>query len=152
MYRFNQHSFVGGQLDRGLMGRQDLERYFQGASKLENFIVRKQGNITKRRGTEMIADLADVFKNGARVEYSRLIPFSYEITGGYYALFIVSDKANKELLIIGERGIVTRIAHDYEGEELSSIGYTQSGDVLFMVHKNHPPRKLSRLKSSQNQD
>lgn len=152
MYRFNQHSFVGGQLDRGLMGRQDLERYFQGASKLENFIVRKQGNITKRRGTEMIADLADVFKNGARVMYSRIIPFSYEITGGYYALFIVSDSSDKKLLIIGKNGVVTEMEHDYEGAELGSIGYTQSGDVLFIVHKNHPPRKLTRIKSSQNPD
>lgn len=152
MYRFNQHSFVGGQLDRGLMGRQDLERYFQGASKLENFIVRKQGNITKRRGTEMIADLSDVFNNGAKVAYSRLIPFSYEITGGYYALFLVSKSANKKLLIIGEGGIVTEMEHDYEGVELGSIGYTQSGDVLFIVHKNHPPRKLTRLKSQSSPD
>lgn len=144
MYRFNQHSFVGGQLDRGLMGRQDLERYFQGASKLENFIVRKQGNITKRRGTEMIADLSNIFGNGSKITHSRLIPFAYEISGGYYILFAVSRRNDKKMLVISDEGIVTTLDHDYGGEELASIGYAQSGDVLFLVHKNHAPRKVTR--------
>lgn len=111
MYRFNQHSFVGGQLDRGLMGRQDLERYFQGASKLENFIVRKQGNIIKRRGTEMMADLGDLFGTGENIAYSRIIPFSYEITGGYYLLLAESsgDSPKRGGFILSDLGLQHKI-------------------------------------------
>ncbi len=208
MYRFNQHSFVGGQLDRGLMGRQDLERYFQGASKLENFIVRKQGNITKRRGTEMIADLSDLFGTGNAIAYSRIIPFSQEITEGYYLLlaeednpaageesssggttikgaYVLSDKGLLHQVTTtksfedktetskthrwlktcthdettgteerdGEDGMVQtwtvaesvepfRIEVPYNGAEFKEIGFNQSGDTLFLVHKNHPPAKV----------
>lgn len=105
MYRFNQHSFVGGQLDRGLMGRQDLERYFQGASKLENFIVRKQGNVTKRRGTEMIADLSDLFGTGESIAYSRILPFSYDITSGYYLLLAESTASETGCFILSDNGV-----------------------------------------------
>lgn len=214
MYRYNQHSFVGGQLDRGLMGRQDLERYFQGASKLENFIVRKQGNITKRRGSEMMADLGDLFGTGDAIAYSRIIPFSYEISGGYYLLFAESsgdthkrgtfvitdtglqhkftitkskldesgaeteEKEESEVRnflplptytteystetreIKNEEGVVIAIETwrvitvtapaiintPYTGEEFAEIGYNQSGDTLFLAHKNHPPTKIVNSK------
>lgn len=209
MYRYTQHSFVGGQLDRGLMGRQDLERYFQGASVLDNFLVRKQGNITKRRGTEMIADLADLFGTGEAIAYSRIIPFAQDISGGYYVLlaestagtngcFIISDDGiqhkktttktkldengndtdDQEILeshnflpsstytteetqeikeIKDENGNIVSsetwrietqttpvsIKTPYLGSEFNEVGYNQSGDTLFFVHKNHPPAKLT---------
>lgn len=210
MYRFNQHSFVGGQLDRGLMGRQDLERYFQGASKLENFIVRKQGNITKRRGSEMMADLGDLFGTGDAIAYSRIIPFSQEISSGYYLLFAEStgQTPKRGVFVLSDKGlqhkyVITKTKLDADGNETSEkeevigynefftpvyttensteqreikdesgnivgvetwkvvavttpysldlpyhgsqyddIGFTQSGDTLFLVHKGHPPLKV----------
>lgn len=208
MYRYNQHSFVGGQLDRGLMGRQDLERYFQGATKLENFIVRKQGNITKRRGTEMIADLADLFGTGNAIAYSRIIPFSQEITDGYYLLLAEEDSPAageesssggttiKGAYVLSDKGLLHQVTttksfgdktetsktqhwlktctHDeststeerdvedgmvqtwtvtetiepfrievpYNGDEFKEIGFNQSGDTAFLVHKSHPPAKV----------
>lgn len=57
MYKHTQRSFAGGRLDAELMGRQDLAKYFQGASELKNFTVRRQGYISKRRGTDLAADL-----------------------------------------------------------------------------------------------
>lgn len=52
-----QNSWVGGRLDAELMGRQDLERYRQGASELKNFVVRRQGYISKRTGTDFVCSL-----------------------------------------------------------------------------------------------
>lgn len=202
MYRYNQHSFVGGQLDRGLMGRQDLERYFQGASKLENFIVRKQGNITKRRGSEMIADMGDLFGTGDAIAYSRLIPLARDISAGYYILFAESASGERGCFLISDNGIQCnvktartlldadgnptgateesesirfskaarysdeytqedegeygevqrwKVAEEatpnaieipYAGSEFSEIGFNQSGDTVFLVHRNHPPAKI----------
>ena len=68
MWKRTQHSFVGGMLDRDLMGRQDLEKYFKGASVLENFLVKRQGGISKRRGTALQASLKNLL--GATVTYS----------------------------------------------------------------------------------
>jgi hypothetical protein len=39
------------------MGRQDMDRYGRGATLLKNFLVRRQGCISKRRGTDLTADL-----------------------------------------------------------------------------------------------
>ena len=43
MWKYTQHSFAGGQLDADLMGRQDLAKYFIGATTLDNFISMRQG-------------------------------------------------------------------------------------------------------------
>ena len=54
-----QRSFAGGQIDKDLTGRQDLAKYAQGCIALENFKVRKQGNVVKRAGTDLAADHGD---------------------------------------------------------------------------------------------
>ena len=48
-----QRSFSGGMLDKDLMGRQDLAKYSQGCLTLENFKVRKPGNVVQRAGTDL---------------------------------------------------------------------------------------------------
>lgn len=65
MWKFTQRSWVGGRLDAELMGRQDLQKYFQGASELKNFTIRRQGNLSKRRGTELTADLKNLLGRSA---------------------------------------------------------------------------------------
>ena len=57
LWKNTQHAFTAGQLDTHVMGRQDMERYFKGATLLKNFLVRRQGCISKRRGTDLTADL-----------------------------------------------------------------------------------------------
>ena len=57
LWKNTQHAFIAGQLDANVMGRQDMDRYFKGATLLKNFLVKRQGCITKRRGTDLTADL-----------------------------------------------------------------------------------------------
>lgn len=57
LWKSTQHSFAAGQLDALVMGRQDMDKYFRGATRLENFLVRRQGCISKRRGTDLSASL-----------------------------------------------------------------------------------------------
>ena len=57
IWKNTQHSFAAGQLDAHVMGRQDMERYFKGATLLKNFLVKRQGCISKRRGTDLTANL-----------------------------------------------------------------------------------------------
>ena len=53
MLRVNpiQNSFTAGELSPWLMGRSDIDRYFTGGEKLENFMIRNQGGITFRPGS-----------------------------------------------------------------------------------------------------
>ena len=57
LWKNTQHAFTAGQLDTHVMGRQDMDRYFKGATLLKNFLVKRQGCISKRRGTDLTADL-----------------------------------------------------------------------------------------------
>ncbi len=84
-----QRSFVGGQIDKDLTGRQDLNRYSQGCLALENFKVRKQGNVIKRAGTDLVCDFSRCLGNLAAdaIGTARLVPLIQERESGYYMLF-----------------------------------------------------------------
>lgn len=208
MWKYTQHSFAGGQLDRDLMGRQDLAKYFIGATTLENFIVKRQGCLEKRRGTELTTDLAGIFGKDASGENisigaAILIPFTYEKEGGDI-LLIATQKGGTaaNIFVISRDGILTRrvktnmdgdivedtmtweheagkaseatfdyvidettgqpvealftteyntvaIETPYTGEELQDIVATQSGDIIFMAHQNHPFARLTRKSATE---
>ena len=110
MYKHTQRSFAGGRLDRELMGRQDLAKYFTGASEITNMLVRRQGNLAKRRGTDFAADLTGILGNKmecgldyGRVELGahRLLPLVGEREQGYYVLLA----GRRAFLLDSRRGI-----------------------------------------------
>ena len=86
LWRNTQHSWKGGQFDRSLMGRSDLAKYPESASVLENFIVKRQGCISKRRGTDEAADLTNLLGGRVKPMKAKLIPLVYERDEGYYVL------------------------------------------------------------------
>lgn len=94
MYKHTQRSFAGGFLDASLMGRQDLAKYFTGSSRLDNFRVRRQGCISKRSGTDFVADLSGLMagftKNSNRRSFAgmRLFPLVQSASSGYYLLIV----------------------------------------------------------------
>lgn len=86
LWKNTQHSWKGGQFDRALMGRSDLAKYPEAASVLENFIVKRQGCISKRRGTDEVADLKNLLGGTVKPMKLKLIPLVYEKSEGYYVL------------------------------------------------------------------
>lgn len=204
MWKYTQHSFAGGQLDKDLMGRQDLAKYFIGATTLENFVVKRQGCLEKRRGTELTTDLDGIFGKDAYGENvaigaAILMPFTYEKTGGNIVLLATPETGETARLFVFSRdGVLmtcTRTRQDgtgepeiemlwshyferareeetrteideetglpvdvtysltyavigietpYKADELQDIVATQSGDIVFMAHQNHPFARLTR--------
>ena len=110
MFKQTQRSFAGGWLDRELMGRTDLAKYYTGASKLENFLVRRQGNLAKRRGTGLCAKIRNILgrlldmstgeESTLAIGTSRLVPLVYEREVGYYALL-----TGRKAFIVGDKGV-----------------------------------------------
>jgi hypothetical protein len=119
MFKQTQRSFAGGWLDRELMGRTDLAKYYNGASKIENFLVRRQGNLAKRRGTDLAADLTGILGTGRQLGAYRLVPVSQSREKGYYVL--LADR--RAFLLDTARGILCadgkwrRAAPPYEAPE-----------------------------------
>ena len=91
LWKNTQHAFIAGQLDANVMGRQDMDRYFKGATLLKNFLVKRQGCISKRRGTDLTADLDGLLGttyDGTPIvpDKMRLVPVTNGDDGRYLVL------------------------------------------------------------------
>jgi hypothetical protein len=52
--RMIQNNFSGGEISPLLHGRSDLQAYYKGCAKAENFIVTKEGTLRKRNGFRVL--------------------------------------------------------------------------------------------------
>ena len=173
-YNYIQTSFLAGELGAKLEGRVDLNEYLQGAKEITNGIVMPQGGIHRRQGTEYITNqvtavlLEDATTPtlGATFDISediKIIPFNYAV-GESYIIIIGHDTANSEswiaILNAADNSVISSFSKagggtDYPGfknfnsvSELADVKYAQSGDILWMVHPNHPPIILQRTSAT----
>ena len=137
--RIIQNSFNAGEISPLMYGRVDFPRYQNGVETLENWFLQTQGGVTRRWGTEYIADAKDM------TAAVRLIPF--EFAGEVFCLIELGDLYIRIHRIYPAAAAVdvTPTVTLYSASELFEIQYAQSGDVIFLTHGNHPVRKLSRL-------
>jgi hypothetical protein len=132
-------SFVSGELGAKLDGRTDFTKYGTGCKQLKNFLVHPQGAATRRVGTQFIAEV----KSSAAK--TRLIPFEFSTTQTYILEFgntyirFFKDKGQ-----ILDSGSPYEISSPYLTAELFDIKFSQSADVMYIVHPNHETMKLSR--------
>jgi hypothetical protein len=135
-----QTNFTAGELTPKLKGRVDLSKYANGVQTLKNFTVYPQGGATRRTGTKFIREV----KTSAN--FTRLIPFEFSTVQSYILEF-----GNQYIRFYKDEGIIVdgssvpiEVVTPYTAAQLSAIQFTQSADVLYLVHPNHAPRKLSR--------
>ncbi len=135
-----QNSFNGGEVSPSLYGRFDDQKYAMGAATVRNFICLPQGPVANRPGFAFVR--AAKYAEKA----VRLIPFVYSSEqtmalefGDKYIRFHTEGKT-----LINEDGTPYEIASPYEEADLFAIHYTQSADVLTLVHPSHAPMELRR--------
>lgn len=131
-------SFAAGELSPAMYGRTDIAKYDIGAAKLKNFMVLRYGGVTNRPGTRFIAQTAGNKK-------AVLLPFRYNVEQN----FIIEITAGKirfytQGALVTKDGEPYEITNNYSEDELETIKYTQSADVMFLVQPNHPPATLTR--------
>lgn len=135
-----QRSFTSGEIAPGLRSRADLVKFTTGLAKCENFLVRAQGGVYSRPGFKFIGEVGD------SATAVRLIPFSFSTEQTYVLVF-----QNNTIRIIKNGGFVLsgglpyEVTTTYTTAQLPYIGFTQSADVMTLVHPDHPPRNLNRL-------
>ena len=153
-----QRSFAGGQLDKDLMGRQDLAKYSQGCLTLENFKVRKQGNVVKRSGTDLVCDFSHILSWDHPPANAKLIPLIQERESGFYILltggyaFLVSPEGVKNVDDTWTREPFPVTEDDnlqpyfievpFSDEDLKMLDWCQSGDTIFFAHRLYPPGRI----------
>ena len=132
-------NFTAGQLSDRLDGRTDIAKYANGCKKLQNFLIHAHGGATRRPGTEFVAEV----KNSANA--TRLIPFEFNVEQAYVLEF--GDQYFRIYRNGGQvvsSGSAVEVATSYTSSELDEIKFTQSADVMYVVHPDHPVRKISR--------
>lgn len=76
-FRAAQTNFSRGELAPHLYGRFDVEAWQSAVRKARNVMVLKYGGLTKRPGTELVAEVLDM------TEGNRLLPFQFSLTQTY---------------------------------------------------------------------
>ena len=135
-----QTNFTAGELTPRLKGRVDVNKYQNGVQLLKNFIIMPQGGVYRRPGTKFINEV----KNSAN--FTRLIPFEFSTIQAY-----VLEFGNQYIRIYRDGGLVVdgngdaiEVATPYLTGDLRLLQFTQSADILYIVHPGYKPRKLSR--------
>ena len=137
---FAKQNFTAGELSPRLFGRTDLGRYDNGASTIENFLIQPHGGLTRRPGTRFIREVKDSTKVG------RLIPFQFNVTQAYilefseYCIRVYKDGG----IIVDDSSNPIEIVHPYSEADLPLIKFAQTADIMYLVHPDFAPRKLTR--------
>ncbi len=135
-----KNSFVAGELSPRLDGRDDLDQYFQGMKLCENFIVLPHGGVMRRSGSRFVATTKNQSKK------TRLIDFQVSTDQAYVCEFgdtYIRFYAN-EGQIESSPGVPAEVVSPYTEDDIADIHYQQDQDVMFLVHEDYPPYKLSR--------
>lgn len=136
-----QSNFGSGEFSPLLYGRVDAERYKSGLAKCENFVPTIQGGLTRRPGTYFVKEVKD------SSDFTRLIPFEFSTEQAYILEFgdqyirFYKDNGNIE----SSPGVPYEIVSPYASADLPLIKYVQSADVLYVLHPDYAPRKISRF-------
>ena len=128
-----------GELSPLLEGSPDLEAYFEGASRLENFQILRQGGIRRSAGSRHVAFAKHADRDVALIPFEASVDDAYmlEVGDGYIRVY----KGHDQVL---DGGVPVEIATPFTVSDIRSIHYTQSSDVLFLFHGSYQQRLLSR--------
>lgn len=135
-----QVSFNQGEWSPLTYGRADVEQRAKALQYCRDFLPCMQGPLTRRPGT---AYVAVVKGNATTVRFQRFVfsttqAYVLEFTDG--AIRFYTDGGQ---LLSG--GVPYEVATPYTADAIWGLNFTQSADVLYIVHPIFAPRKLSRL-------
>jgi hypothetical protein len=136
-------SFNAGELTEQVDARSDVAKYSSGCRVLENMIPRSYGSATRRPGFKYVDDANSVST------ISRMIDFEYSDSIAYQIEF----SALKCRFFFGgetlqSAGVDVTLVTPYLAEDLYSLQYKQANDVMWLVHPDYAPRKLTRTSAT----
>ena len=140
MVAFIQRSFAGGEISPEVGARADMVKYATGVQQCLNFRVMKYGGLQYSAGSYFITEVKDSSKKVRLIEFVFSTEVRYVLEFGDQYIRVIKDG-----LYVLDDGVPVEITTDYLEAELDDIGYAQSGDVMTIAHKNHPPAELSRV-------
>lgn len=129
-------NFTAGELSPELYSRTDLAKYAAGARTVRNFLVKRQGGLDNRPGTELV-------RNFAGYDVIRLLPFVFNDSQTYVLMFsyLQLQFIRNGAMVGAPYSIVT----PYAVGDLAGLQITQSADVVTIVHPSYAVYELARI-------
>ena len=132
-------NFTAGELSPRLDGRTDVSKYFNGCKTLQNFVIHPHGGSSRRPGTKFVREVK------TSSNFTRLIPFEFNVTQAYILEFGENYfRIHKDGGTVISGGNPVEVATVYTSAQVSEIKFTQSADVMYLVHPSHPVQKITR--------
>lgn len=139
-----QPNFSKGEIAETLGARTDLAAYQAALRKCRNAIVSPYGGVMNRPGTTFLAQTAGN-------EIARLIRFKFNSSDTYALEF-----THLKMRVFRNGGIVLNtggpsvgqpfeLVTPFTRDQIFDLVYTQSADVMDIVHPSHKPQKLKRF-------
>ena len=133
------NNFTAGELSPRLEGRTDVNKYFNGCKKLQNFLIHPHGGASRRPGTKYVNSVK------TSSNFTRLIPFEFNVEQAYILEFGEQYfRIHKDGGTVVSGGSPVEVATVYTSAQVSEIKFTQSADVMYLVHPSHPVQKITR--------
>jgi hypothetical protein len=133
-----QPSFNQGEWSPLTYGRADIQQRAKAMQLCREFIPQIQGPITRRGGTWYTAPAKVVKPRLQRFQFNTTQAYILEFGANYVRFFV-----NGGQLLSG--GVPYEVATPYGINDIPGLNFTQSADVLYIVHPSYPPKTLSRL-------
>jgi len=140
-FEFVQTNFTAGELSPRLKGRLDFNDFFNGVAEQLNFVTVPFGGVTRRPGTRFAAEVKDSSKE------TRLIPFQFSTVQSYACEFsegFIRFYRDEGQLVDGGSPVEVS-GTPYVESDMPELKFTQSADILYIVHGDHEPQELQRL-------
>ena len=137
--RTYEFAFSGGEVTPEFWGQIQDAKFQTGLATCRNFRVLPHGPLQNRAGFEFVREVGD------SSQAVRLLPFTYSVTqtmvvemGAGYARYHTLGAT------IMDGAVPYETAVPYTAAQLFSVRYTQSADVMTLVHTGQPPAELRR--------
>lgn len=131
---------TAGVLSDKMMGRADLARYLNACLRLDNFMIDPTGEWGARQGLIYCGNRKHNDKESIPVEFHFSTTQSYILEIGHLYMRVIKDGG-----IVLDGPNPYELAMPYAEADLGGLWWTQSADVLYLLHEKYEPRQLTRL-------
>lgn len=139
-------AFNSGELSPRMAGRVSSSTYNTGCHRMRGFIPDIAGPAVKCAGTVYVQPVKDETRRAWLVRFERGADAAYILEFGHLYIRFFKDYESVETAPSVPYEVVSPYTESdlVNSEGAFAIGYRQSGDVIYLAHRDHAPRKLSR--------
>lgn len=135
-----QSAFTAGELSPQLHARTNLAKYQQGAARLKNWQILPFGGVTNRAGFEFVGEATNGSTPVRLVEFALSGQDTCVLEFGQNYMAVI----RKGSYVAANDGGRYVLPTPYNAQEITTVVFQQTNDVLTLTHPIHPPRRLSR--------